>query len=48
MVPENSWKIESESDIDKYLNALKVSLEKEEGVNFNTLKKVVLQKNHLC
>ena len=29
VVPENSWKIESESDIDKYLNALKVSLEKE-------------------
>ena len=29
-------------------NYLKVSLEKEEGVNFNTLKKVVLQKNQLC
>ena len=29
MVPEDSWKIENEADIDKYLNALKVSLEKE-------------------
>lgn len=29
-------------------NYLKVRLEKEEGVDFNTLKKVVLQKNHLC
>ncbi len=29
VVPEDSWKIENEADIDKYLNALKVSLEKE-------------------